>query len=305
VRGNSTGSHVDRVEFYAPGTPGSDRNLTRASYIPEFWQWNLIVSHLTKGGNMSRKANIIFRAIRKILPRKEYVKVSGSIIPSPDRRWCGPEFKDDKFYLKSAEGEASRLIKYLGCTQESRVLDVGCGQGRLPIGILRVIGEINYTGIDVHRRSIDWCNRHIERDHPSFQFKHVKLYNERYNKDGIKIENGFRFEVEPKSADIIYLFSVFSHTTEEDMKAYLKDFRRILEDKGKIFFTTFIEEDVPNISINPENYLSKCSGPLHIVRYNKNYLFSILHESGYSILSFNHRTEVGGQSSIYLSKNNG
>jgi cyclopropane fatty-acyl-phospholipid synthase-like methyltransferase len=101
---------------------------------------------------MTGNANIIRRAIRKILPRKEYVKVSGSIIPSPDRRYCGPEFKDDDFYLKSAEGEANRLINYFQCTQKSRLLDVGCGQGRLPIGILRVIAEINYAGID---REID------------------------------------------------------------------------------------------------------------------------------------------------------
>jgi SAM-dependent methyltransferase len=254
---------------------------------------------------MTRKADIIHRAIRKILPRKEYIKLSGSIIPSPDRRWCGPEFKDDDFYLRSAEGEANRLVNCFQCTQESRVLDVGCGQGRLPIGILRVIGELNYIGIDVDRRSIDWCKRYIERNHPLFEFKHLNLYNERYNKNGIKIDDGFCFEVEPDSADIVYLFSVFSHTTEEDMRAYLKDFSRILDDRGKILFTTFVEEDVPNVSINPEDYRLKCSGPLHIVRYNKDYLFSILDESGYSILSFTHGTEADGQSAIYLSKKNG
>ena len=108
---------------------------------------------------MTRMANIIRKAIRKILLRKEYVKVSGSIIPSPDRRFCGSEFADDDFYLESVEKEAARLIDHFQCTQESRILDVGCGQGRLPIGILRVIGATNYIGIDVDRRSIDWCRR--------------------------------------------------------------------------------------------------------------------------------------------------
>jgi len=75
-------------------------------------------------------------------------------------------------------------------------LDVGCGQGRLPIGILRVIGEINYMGIDVDKASIDWCRRHIERNHPSFKFKHVNFRNERYNNDGIEISDSFRFDME-------------------------------------------------------------------------------------------------------------
>lgn len=253
---------------------------------------------------MTRRADIIRRTMRKILPGKEYVKVSGSMIASHDKRCCGVEFEDDEFYLKSAEREANRLIHHFQYSQQSRVLDIGCGQGRLPIGILRVIGEVSYIGIDVDQRSIDWCKRYIERDHPSFKFKHLNLYNERYNKNGIKIDDEFRIEVNPKSVDIVHLYSVFSHTTEQDMRAFLKDFSRILDNKGKIFFTTFIEENVPNYSINPENYRLKCSGPLHIVRYKKDYLFSILDESGYSILDFTHETEADGHSAIYLSKQN-
>lgn len=251
---------------------------------------------------MKRIAGIVRRTARKILPRQECVKVSGSIIPSRERRCCGPEFKDDSFYLESAEGEANRLVTHFQCTQESRVLDVGCGQGRLPIGILRVIGEINYIGIDVDKKSIDWCKRYIEQDHPSFKFRHLNLYNERYNRSGIKIDDRFRFEIESESADIVCLFSVFSHTTEEDMRIYLEEFSRILDKGGKVFFTTFVEEDVPDVSINPENYRLRCTGPLHIVRYNKDYLFSILDESGYSIVEFAHATEVDGQSAIYLGR---
>jgi len=112
-------------------------------------------------------------------------------------------------------------------------------------------------------------------------------------------------EVESKSIDIIYLYSVFSHTTEEDFRVYLEDFSRILDDNGKIFFTTFVEEDVPDFSINPENYRLKCSGPLHIVRYKKDYLFSILEEYGFSVMSFTYNTEADGQSAIYLSKKAG
>lgn len=248
---------------------------------------------------------MIRKTIKKILPIKKYVEVSGSIIPSRYSRYCGSEFKDDNYYLESAEKESNRLIDYFQCTQQSRILDIGCGQGRLPIGILRVIGEINYIGIDVDLKSINWCKQYIESKHPSFKFKHLNLYNERYNKNGNKIDAGFCFDVAENSVDIIYLFSVFSHTTEEDMRAYLIDFSRILDKGGKIFFTTFVEEDVPNVSINPVNYHLKCSGPLHIVRYNKDYLFSALAEYGYSILNFTHRTEADGQSAIYLCKKDG
>lgn len=232
----------------------------------------------------------------------DFIRVSGSIIAPPERRWCGPELKDNDFYIQSAEKEASRLVDNFQCTRGSKVLDVGCGQGRLPIGILRKIGDIHYMGIDIDRKSIDWCKRHIEREHPSFVFNHLDIYNERYNKNGMKIDEDFRFDVMPDFFDIIYLFSVFSHTTEEDMRIYLKEFLRILDKNGRVFFTTFVEEGVPNISVNPEGYRLKCSGPLHIVRYDKDYLFSILNEVGFSVMNFTYATELDCQSSLYLQK---
>jgi SAM-dependent methyltransferase len=244
-------------------------------------------------------------AIRKVIPTRDYVRVSGSIIPSPDLRFCGSALPDDDFYLRSAESEADRLVRCFQCDNKSRVFDVGCGQGRLPIGILRKIGKLNYMGMDVHRKSIDWCRRHIEHNHPSFVFKYIDVLNERYNADGMKIHSQFRFDLEPQSMDVVYLYSVFSHMIEADMRVYLNDFLRILDGNGKVFFTTFVEEGVPDVTINPENYRLKCAGALHIVRYNKDYLFSVLDECGYSLLDFSHATELDGQSAIYLSKKRG
>ena len=181
---------------------------------------------------------------------------------------------------------------------KSRVLDVGCGQGRLPIGIIHAIGKIDYLGVDVDFRMIDWCKHNIEKNYPSFKFKHLNFYNERYNPNGRMINHYPLYTA--LEFDIIYLCSVFTHMTEEDMRIYLRDFSHILKKKGKIFFTAFVEDDVPDISINPENYCMKCSGALHIVRYRKDYLFNIIKEYGYSITDFSYGTEGDGQSAIYL-----
>jgi SAM-dependent methyltransferase len=241
--------------------------------------------------------------VKKIFSRKDYIEISHSVIPAKHGRCCGVEFRNNEFYLKSAENEATRLVRNLGGNLKTRVLDVGCGQGRLPTGILRVIGEINYQGMDVSQRCVDWCNRHIGRAHPSFRFSQLDVYNERCNKTGAKLDDAFRFNLEAESVDVIWLYSVFSHTTEEDMRIYLKDFQRILSKGGKIFFTTFVEKDVPDFTINPDGYVfEKCSGPLHIVRYNEDYLFSILRKLGYSIEKFTHATEADGQSAVYLAR---
>ena len=248
-------------------------------------------------------SRLLKAARRRLVPSKDYVIHSGSVIPAGHRRYCGPEFRDDSFYVESTEAEAKRLVREFGCDSNTRILDVGCGQGRLPIGILRLIGEVPYTGIDVDRDSVEWCKRHIEQEHPSFRFYHLDVANERYNRLGETLGSDFTFDFADRAFDIIYLFSVFSHMRREDMKIYLCEFMRLLGDGGCLFFTTFVEEDVPSVSTNPPGYaLKKFSGPLHVVRYEKGHLIALIDEAGFKVDGFSHRTETDGQSAVYLSK---
>ena len=249
---------------------------------------------------MQKIKKIIKHLITLIYPRIEYVEVDGSVISSPGMRTGGKEFKDDMYYINSAENEAKKLIDSFQIKNDSVLLDIGCGQGRLPIGLLRTLGHINYIGLDVDKYSIRWCNKYLNSKKEFYKFIHLDLYNERYNKDGAKFDNSYRFDITDSSIDLIYLYSVFSHTSEEDMKIYLNEFSRILKKKGNIFFTTFVEENVPDFTVNPEDYYLGIRGPLHVVRYNKEYLFSIIDDLGFNISKFDHGNEANGQSGLYL-----
>ncbi|MBF0196281.1 MAG: class I SAM-dependent methyltransferase [Planctomycetes bacterium] len=251
---------------------------------------------------MARRVSLFEHLLRKILFKKDYVKVDGSLIALPDRRWCGPDFKNDQYYLQSTENEVKRLIDNLSCSKSSRILDVGCGQGRLAVGLTRVLKEVIYHGIDVDKDSVMWCQKYISKHYTNMEFSHLNVYNERYNKEGVIFNNDFLFELQENSFDIAYLYSVFSHMTEEDMRIYLQDLKRVLTNKGKIFFTTYVEEDVTNYEVNPKDYHVYSETPLHVVRYRKEYLLSILDECGYKLLNFTYATESLGQSAIYIEK---
>ncbi len=232
-----------------------------------------------------------------------YVKHNNTILPAKHLRFCGTNFNDNDYFFSSACLEAKRLINHFDLDKSSRILDVGCGVGRLPIGILNQIGDINkYYGIDVSVRAIEWCQHFINRWHPTFQFEHIDIENQRYNPKGVSIDNKFSLPFNEREFDIIYLYSVFSHMTIEDIKLYLKEFRRLLEPSGKIFLTAFVEENVPNITINPKNYKMTWSGPLHCVRYNKKYFESILKNFNFKIDNFEYGNETNGQSAFYLSR---
>ena len=112
------------------------------------------------------------------------VHYKDSILPPSSFRFCGTEFADNEYYLTSAQREARRLLNDFALSKESHILEVGCGPGRLAIGLIAVVGNINYYGIDVDKRSIQWCNRYITPKHKTYKFRRIDMKNARYNPTG-------------------------------------------------------------------------------------------------------------------------
>jgi SAM-dependent methyltransferase len=216
-------------------------------------------------------------------------------------RRCADEFKDNAFFLKSADDETVRLVDQFELSSHTALLEIGCGPGRLPIGIISRFGEIGcYRGIDVDRRAIEWCRKHISRRHPSFRFDAIDARNDRYNPSGRLMDHRFRLPVADESFDLVYLHSVFSNMAENDVRVYAREFRRALKVRGRVFLTGFVEDDVPPVTINPSDYVMPCRGPLHVVRYERRFLLSIFEEAGLAVERVDHRGEYGGQTGVHL-----
>ena len=240
--------------------------------------------------------------IRSLL-RRDRVFRGGMVLPPRELRLGGPSFADDDRFLKTAQDEASRLVTSLGLSSSSRVLDVGCGVGRLAIGILSEVGDVReYRGVDVDERAIQWCRQYVERDHLRFRFVYLDVGNPRYNPSGQALMPGFRFPFPDRAFEIIYLYSVFSHMLEGDARLYLAEFHRLLIPSGRLFFTAFAEDAVPAVTINPPGYRRAWSGPLHCVRYETGFLQSMVSESGLTIDRTEYATETDGQTAFYAMK---
>ncbi len=248
---------------------------------------------------VSSVASLTRKLYRKIAT--DHVKCGTAILPAKHLRFGGPEFKDDTFFLASGRREAQRLIEKCGVTSESSILDVGCGVGRLPIGILsHMENPPQYWGIDVDKDSINWCARYIARDQSRFHFERVNVLNRRYNPDGRMFGDGFHLPHADCAFGVIYLYSVFSHMMPEDIKAHLCEFRRLLEPAGRIFLTAFVEEGVPQVMENPPGYRMNWSGALHCVRYEKEFFESLVASAGFEVRIFEYGNETDGQSGFYL-----
>lgn len=246
--------------------------------------------------------------------RSKNVIHDGVLLPPKTLRPCGPNFQDDGFYLGSAKKEAGWLADRFGLSPESSLLDVGSGPGRLAIGIIQRVGEIEkYRGVDVSEESVRWGQEHITPEHPNFQFVHVDVENRRYNPEGSGKDSGFEFPFANEEFDLITLYSVFTHMLTDGVRAYLKDFRRILKPEGRIYLTAFLEDGVPDVEENPQGYLGReWKGALHCVRYNRKFFEKLLDENGFRLDELDsgkgrEQGELGivkerGQSGVHISK---
>jgi SAM-dependent methyltransferase len=221
--------------------------------------------------------------------------------PAPLRR-CTVEFKHDAYFAASARREARRLIERCGLTAASRVLDIGCGPGRLPLGLIAELGAVRrYEGVDVDRHAIAWCRRWITPEHDVFRFTHLDVRNERYNAGGeIRLDERFRFDFDDGGFDVIYLYSVFTHMVAAEIGIYLAELRRLLAPRGRVFLTAYIEDGVPDVSVNPPGYRQASITPLHRVRLSRRYFERLVARHALAVARLDHAAEHDGQSGIYL-----
>jgi SAM-dependent methyltransferase len=246
---------------------------------------------------------IASRGKRLLFPPRDYVVHKGSRLPAPGLRFNGPDHQGDEFYLRSSMSEAERVVSELGCEGADFLVDIGCGQGRLPIGLVHRFKTLRYLGLDVSAQSIEWCQRHIEGRYPSYRFQHINLVNERYNPEGSALSSGFRLPVPSGAVDIVYMWGVVTNMEPAHLPVYASEIARMLRPGGKLHLTANVEDDVPEVSINPDNYTSFAfDGPLHIVRYERHGFVEVFHKAGLEMMKYLHHTVGNCQSDLYFVK---
>jgi SAM-dependent methyltransferase len=131
---------------------------------------------------------------------------------------------------------------YLGGLQaDHRVLDVGCGIGRMAYALAYYLSpQARYEGFDIVGSLIDWAQREIGGRYPRFHFQHAPIYNYHYNPGGTVQALDFRFPYPDGEFDFVLLTSVFTHMQGGEVRHYLDEIRRVLKPGGRCFFTCFL-----------------------------------------------------------------
>jgi SAM-dependent methyltransferase len=121
----------------------------------------------------------------------------------------------------------------------SRVLDFGCGVGRMARQMmLQTAPPEEYLGLDINRAAIDWCRLELARHASNFTFRHLDFYNIGLNPQGQRAPQ--RFECPTDHYSLAIAISVFTHTLERDVAFYLGECAKALEPGGGLIATWFM-----------------------------------------------------------------
>ena len=133
-----------------------------------------------------------------------------------------------------------QFLKLGNLQPTDKVLDVGCGAGRMAVPMIPYLTKGSYEGFDLSEDAIKWCKENIEAKNPNFHFRLIDLYHKEYNMNGKIKASDFNFPFESETFDFIFLTSVFTHMLPVDMEQYLFEISRILKINKKCFISFFL-----------------------------------------------------------------
>jgi SAM-dependent methyltransferase len=134
------------------------------------------------------------------------------------------------------------FVEFGGLKPHHRVLDVGCGIGRMARPLTEYLGPAgSYEGFDIIGKGVEWCRENITPRFPRFRFRRANVFNEAYYRRGLYPAHEYVFPYPSNSFDFVFGTSVFTHMGPADVANYTREIGRVLKLGGRCLCTFFIQ----------------------------------------------------------------
>jgi ubiquinone/menaquinone biosynthesis C-methylase UbiE len=176
-------------------------------------------------------------------------------------------------------------LKNSGLKETDRLIDVGCGLGRLSLQ-LKDWPHLDYVGFDVVPELLAHAAAITQR--PDWRF-------EQLHSTALPLDNA--------SADMICFFSVFTHLKPPTIKAYLAESRRVLKPSGRVvlsFLDPTIEAHKFLFRSKPlwRRLVAKVAYPLN-VGFTREELGAYCREAGLKLVSIESPHPIGQSMAVF------
>lgn len=157
-------------------------------------------------------------------------------VPPPELMTCG-----DGDYRAIGAEFLGHFVRRAGLAPTDRVLDLGCGVGRMAVPLTQYLGEAAlYEGTDVDAAAIAWCGRTITPVYPRFTFRHLDVAHPLYNPAGRLAAETLALPYPAAQFDVVLLVSVLTHLDLPAVRRYAAEIARVLAPGGRCFATAFL-----------------------------------------------------------------
>jgi SAM-dependent methyltransferase len=203
-----------------------------------------------------RRGRTLKQLIRTLLPRETWTALSRTkrrILDVADRwRRQGSDLVPPRHLQFVGSGDYQRVgeifrdyfIELGGLRPQHRVLDIGCGIGRMAVPLTKYLSaEGSYEGVDIVPEGIAWCSNNISPRFPRFRFSLADVHNKEYRTDGQTAGSDYRFHFRDADFDFVFLTSVFTHMLPSEVENYLSEVSRLLKPGGRCFITWYLLND--------------------------------------------------------------
>ncbi|MUL47843.1 class I SAM-dependent methyltransferase [Mycobacterium sp. CBMA293] len=192
----------------------------------------------------SRLFNIAYPPAEKLLRLLQGGQMSRTttlnMIPPPAEREGGLGTTAYSEWCYTVGFLQSLIFQTLPEERPLRVLDIGCGSGRLYLATRPYLQpDDTYTGLDVGKSLIDICRARYTD--PNVTFVHLDASNPYYTTHHGDKKLPWPFKDD--AFNFMTALSVWTHLSEEDFTFYLKELGRTLAPGGKALVSFFVMDD--------------------------------------------------------------
>jgi len=178
------------------------------------------------------------------------------MLPTPPeelRVWVGP-FGDPELYRASGKSNLQSIIELCGLKPHARVLEVGCGCGRIATALASYLSDSgSYDGFDVAPLLLNWCRDELQPRLPRFRFHLADEVNAPgHNPSGTKSAAEFKFPYASGSFDLVILSSVLTHILPDAIENYLQETARVLQSGAPAFISVFLFDEAAANAVNSQ-----------------------------------------------------